>query len=244
MSSNDKLKISDSAQLSLVIYQPPAELPVQERPSARLLREGAAACNTVELLQVLIGGNDAERVARDLLSQCQDLRGMVHKSVLELSLAVHGLGESKAARLKACLELGRRLMLQASEQRLQIRTPSDAAQLLMPTLGLLEQEEVWVVLLDSRNRVIATAMIYRGALNSANMRICEVFREAIRQNACSLVISHNHPSMDPTPSVNDIHVTKELVKAGRILDLEVVDHLVIGGTNSFVSLKERGLGFE
>ena len=123
MSSNDKLKVSDSEQLSLVIYQPPAELPVQERPSARLLREGAAACNTVELLQVLLGGNDAERVARDLLSQCQDLRGMVHKSVLELSLAVHGLGESKAARLKTCLELGRRLMLQASEQRLQIRTP-------------------------------------------------------------------------------------------------------------------------
>ena len=94
------------------------------------------------------------------------------------------------------------------------------------------------------NRVISTAMIYRGALNSASMRVCEVFREAIRQNACTMIVSHNHPSSDPTPSANDIYVTKELVKAGKILDLEVVDHLVIGGTNSFVSLKERGLGFE
>ena len=244
MSTTDKHNTSDPAQMSLVVYQAPAELPEPERPSARVLREGAAACNTVELLQVLLGGNDAERVARDLLYRCQDLRGMAHKSVLELSLSVRGLGESKAARLKACLELGKRLMLQVAESRPQIKSPSDAAHLLMPTLGLLEQEEVWVVLLDSRNRVISTTMIYRGALNSASMRVCEVFREAIRQNACTMIVSHNHPSSDPTPSANDIHVTKELVKAGKILDLEVVDHLVIGGTNSFVSLKERGLGFE
>ena len=109
-------------------------------------------------------------------------------------------------------------------------------------MGLLEQEEVHTMLLDTRNRLIASPMIYRGALNACNMRIAEVFREAIRQNAASLIIAHNHPSGDPSPSADDVNVTHELVKAGKMLDIELLDHLVIA-QNRHVSLKERGLGF-
>ena len=233
-------------QLPLVTYQKPIELPTHEQPHARILREGPAACSTIELLQVLIGGPDAETAARQLLDQCHDLRGVAQKSIYELAQLVHGLGESKASRLKASLELGKRLFAAANEQRLQIRTPADAAHLLMPMLSLLEQEEVHILMLDSRNRMIGSpVMIYKGQLNSANMRVCEVFREAIRHNAKSIVVSHNHPSGDPTPSSDDVFVTKELCKAGKLLDIDVLDHVVIGVTGSgWVSLKERGLGFE
>lgn len=194
-------KPSIEEQLSLVVYANPPELPVQERPHARILREGPSACSTVELLQVLIGGPDAETAARQLLEQCHDLRGLAQKSIYELAQLVHGLGEGKASRLKASLELGRRLFTVAGEQRLLVKTPSDAAQLMMPKLALLEQEEVHVLLLDTRNRMIGQpVMVYRGSLNSANMRMCEVFREAIRHNAKSIVLFHNHPSLDPTPS--------------------------------------------
>ena len=233
-------------QLSLVVYANPPELPVQERPHARILRDGATACSTAELLQVLIGGPDAETAARQLLDQCRDLRGVAQKSIYELAQLVHGLGEGKASRLKASLELGKRLFAAANEQRLQIRTPADAANLLMPTLSLLEQEEVHVLMLDSRNRLIGSpVMIYKGQINSASMRVCEVFREAIRHNAKSIVVAHNHPSGDPSPSSDDVFVTKELCKAGKLLDIDVLDHVVIGVIGSgWVSLKERGLGFE
>ena len=153
-------------------YQKPIELPTHEQPHARILREGPTACSTVELLQVLIGGPDAETAARQLLDQCHDLRGVAQKSIYELAQLVHGLGEGKASRLKTSLELGRRLFTVVSEQRLPIKTPSDAAQLLMPMLSLLEQEEVHILMLDSRNRMIGSpVMIYRGQINSANMRV-------------------------------------------------------------------------
>jgi len=228
--------------MPLLMYEPLAPLPEAERPGTRLLRDGPVACSTVELLQVLIGGPQAERSARELLAHCRDLRGILLRTPYELASNVHGLGEKKAALVKACLELGKRMITQPPETRPQIRTPADAAHLLMPEIGHLEQEEVWVMLLDARSRVIGTSRIYRGSLNSASMRVNELFREAIRNNAASIILAHNHPSQDCSASSDDIYVTKEAIKAGKLLDIECVDHLVCCAT-SYCSLKERGLMF-
>ncbi len=156
---------------------------------------------------------------------------------------MRGIGPVKAIEIKAAFELGKRAALAAPEQRPQIKTPADAAQLLMLDMTALEQEEVRTMLLDTRNRVLSTAMIYRGSLNSASMRVAELFKTAIRNNAASIIVAHNHPSGDPAPSQDDIHVTKELIKAGKLLEIDVLDHIIIGH-NRFVSLKERRLGFE
>ena len=243
MNKPNKSHLNES-QLSLIVYQSPDELPEHERPRARALREGISACSTSELLQILIGGPYAEWAARALLGECNDLRGLASKSLIEMADTVRGIGLAKAMQVKASVELGKRMVLSSAVPRTLIKTPADAAELLMPTLGLLEQEEVWTVLLDSRNRLIGTpTMLYRGCLNAANMRVGEVFREAIRHNCASLIISHNHPSGDPTPSADDILVTTQLIKAGKLLDCELTDHLVIA-QNRYVSLKERGLAFD
>jgi DNA repair protein RadC len=145
--------------------------------------------------------------------------------------------------IKAAFELGRRLLLSAPDERPQIRAPADAANILMSDMSLLEQEQLRVMLLDTRNRVLATPVVYVGSLNMTMIRVSEVFREAIRQNSAAIIVAHNHPSGDPSPSPEDVAVTREIITAGRLLDIEVLDHLVIG-QQRFVSLKERGLAFE
>jgi DNA repair protein RadC len=234
---------SQPTQTSFVIYNEPEALPPAERPQARILRDGPAVCSTLELLQVVIGGPKAERAARSLLDGCQDLRGIARHSVHELAGMAHGLGQGKAAQLKAGLELGRRLFAVTDTPRPQIKTPADAAQLLIPLLSLLDQEEVHTMQMDTRNRVISITLLYRGSLNAASMRVSEVFKEAIRVNAAAIVIAHNHPSGDPAPSAEDIQVTKTLVNAGKLLDVDLLDHIVVGGAR-YVSMKERGVGFE
>lgn len=208
----------------------------------RLLRDGPAMCSNVELLQVVIGGPNAERTARILLDQCRDLRGIASHSAADLANQIFGLGHIKAAQLHASVELGKRMFALATETRAQIKTPADAAQIFIVEMSLLEQEEVRTMQLDTRNRVMSIEMIYRGSLNAASMRVCEVFRVAIRSNAASIIIAHNHPSGDPTPSAEDIAVTKALADAGKLLDIELLDHIVVG-QNRYVSLKERGLAF-
>jgi DNA repair protein RadC len=230
-------------QSSFVIYDEPCALPLSERPQARILRDGPAVCSTLELLQVIIGGPKAERAARSLLDGCQDLRGIARHSVHELAGMAHGLGQGKAAQLKASFELGRRLFAVTETPRPQIKTPADAAQLFIALLSLLDQEEVHTMQLDTRNRVISITLLYRGSLNAASMRVAEVFREAVRVNAAAIVIAHNHPSQDPTPSAEDIQTTKTLVSASKLLDIQLLDHIIVGGAR-YVSMKERGLGFE
>ena len=159
-------------------------------------------------------------------------------------MAVHGIGLVKAIEIKAAMELGKRMLLSMPEQqRTQVKTPADAAQFLMLEMGLLEQEEVHALLLDARNKVLAAPQIYKGSLNAASMRLAEVFKPAIRANCASIIVAHNHPSGDPAPSGEDVTVTKSLVQAGKLLDIEVLDHIVIA-QNRYVSLKERGLGFD
>jgi DNA repair protein RadC len=156
---------------------------------------------------------------------------------------VKGISTAKIAQLKAALELGRRLLLTSPDARPQITSPADAANLLMLEMSGLEQENLRTLLLDTKNRVLASPTVYIGNVNSSIIRVSEIFREAVRQNATALIMAHNHPSGDPTPSPEDVHVTRSVVEAGHLLGIEVLDHLVIGH-QQFTSLKERGLGFD
>jgi DNA repair protein RadC len=221
------------------------DLPSSERPRERLLYHGAGALSSAELLAIILrtGTQDENvvRVAQRLLANFGGLTGLAKASPAEL-ISEKGLGPAKATQLKAALEIGKRLLLESPDERPQIRSPADAANIVMSEMSLLDQEHLCTMLLDTKNRVLATPTIYVGSLNTSLIRVGELFREAIRANCASLIVLHNHPSGDPTPSPEDVAVTRQIVDAGKLLDVEVLDHLVIG-RQRFVSLKERGLGF-
>jgi DNA repair protein RadC len=138
--------------------------------------------------------------------------------------------------------LGARMSAVDPNERVVIQSPADASALVKYDMSALEQEELWVMLLDTRNRLIFLEKLYRGSLNSSMVRVGEVFKGAIRRNAASILVIHNHPSGDPSPSPEDIALTRAVVSAGKLLDIDVLDHLVIGG-GKFISMKERSLGF-
>jgi DNA repair protein RadC len=138
--------------------------------------------------------------------------------------------------------LGRRLLVTSPDARPQITSPTDAANLLMLEMGHLEQEHLRTVLLDTKNRVLETPTVYIGNVNASIIRAAEIFKNAIRANAAALIVAHNHPSGDPTPSPEDVQVTRSLVEAGKLLGIEVLDHIIIG-RNQFISLKEKRMGF-
>ena len=221
------------------------DLPASERPRERLRDYGPQALSTAELLAIILRtGTNRESVlslASRLLSQHQGLAGLARVSFAELCQE-RGLGEAKAAQLKAALELGRRLSSSQPEARAVVRSPADVANLLSAEMGLLEQEHLRVVLLNTRNEVLGIPEIYKGSVNTSLVRVGEVFREAVRRNCPAVVVVHNHPSGDPTPSADDLSMTRQMVEAGRLLDIEVLDHLIIGH-GRYVSLKEQGLGF-
>ena len=218
------------------------DLPIRERPVNRLRDVGPTAVSTTELLACLLQTSDALHQAQELLARFDGLPGLVRSCETELT-RVDGIGPSQAARIKAALEIGRRMVLAPQEDRLVIRTPGDAAQMLMTEMAYLEQEHFVELLLDTRNRVSAKLTIYVGSLNASHIRVGEVFREPVRRQCASIIVVHNHPSGDPTPSPEDVAVTSSVVKAGKLLGIELLDHLVIGHQR-FVSLRERGLGFE
>ncbi|HSH03849.1 MAG TPA: DNA repair protein RadC [Anaerolineae bacterium] len=222
------------------------DLPQQERPRERLLRVGERALSTSELLAIMLrtGGSQGHvlTLAQQLLTKFKNPAGLSRATINEL-MSIHGIGQVKAIEIKAALELGRRALLISPLDRPRITAPIDAANLLMPEMALLEQEHLRLLLLDTRNRVLHTPTIYIGSLNSSVLRVGELFRAALRDNAAAIIVAHNHPSGDPAPSPEDIHVTRQLVSAGKLLDIQVLDHIIIGH-QQFVSLKERGLGFD
>ncbi|MDA1330104.1 MAG: JAB domain-containing protein [Chloroflexi bacterium] len=221
------------------------DLAASDRPRERLVKNGAQSLNTAELLAILlrvgVQGENAVQVGQRLLQKFGGLMGL-HRASFEEMQAQHGLGEAKAATLKAAIELGRRLSLQAPEERPAINSPADAAALVQYEMSALEQEHLRVILLDTRNQVLDIVELYRGSLNASPVRIAEVFKPAIRRNAASLILVHNHPSGNPTPSADDLVLTKAVREAGRLLDLELLDHLVIG-QGRYISMKEQRLAF-
>ncbi|MGD2144141.1 MAG: DNA repair protein RadC [Anaerolineae bacterium] len=221
------------------------DLPVHERPRERLVRVGEGALSTAELLAIIlrtgVGGESVLAMARRLLSTYGGLPGLARASFAELQ-GERGLGNAKTAQLKAALELGRRMLLATPEDRLIVRSPSDVAQLLVAEMSHLEQEHFRVLYLDTRNRLLGSETVYVGSLNASHIRVAEVFRDPIRRNCAAIIVAHNHPSGDPSPSPEDVEVTRQLIAAGDLLSIELLDHLIIG-QQRFVSLRERGLGF-
>ncbi len=222
------------------------DLLLSERPRERLEKQGASALTLVELLAILIRvgvrGENALEVSQRILDRFKGLRGMQSASFLELSQE-RGIGRAKAAQIQAAIELGNRLSRERPIERVIINSPEEAANLIRYEMAGLDHEEIWTMLLDTRNKLIEVKHVYVGSLNSAFARTAEIFKQAILANAAGIILAHNHPSGDPNPSPEDIAMTRNLVQAGRMLDIDLVDHLVIAA-DTFTSLKERHLGFD
>jgi DNA repair protein RadC len=220
-------------------------MPEGERPRERLRDSGPQALSNAELLAIIlrvgVEGANVIEVSQTLLARFGGLGGLVQADFSSLC-QIKGLGEAKVAQLKAALELGRRVLAASPEQRYQVRSPADAANLLLLDMAFLEQEQLRVLLLNTKNQVVGSSTVYQGSLNASVVRVGELFSDAVRQNCASIIVAHNHPSGDPTPSQEDVAVTREVIQAGTLLDIEVLDHLVIG-RNQFVSLRERRLAF-
>lgn len=221
------------------------DMPSDDRPRERLLNFGAGTLQTAELLAIILrvgtqGENVIELSAR-LLRQHGGLGGLLTADT-PLLCAERGMGEAKTAQLKAALELGRRLSALTPSGRAQITSPNDVANLIMLEMGYLAQEQLRVLCLDTKNYVVAQQVVYQGTVNSSVVRVAEVFKPAISRTCPAIVVVHNHPSGDPAPSPEDVRTTEQLRKAGELLDIELLDHIVVGH-NSFVSMKERRLGF-
>ena len=215
-------------------------LPPRDQPAYRVT-SNAAACSLAELLAAVVGGAQQIEVAEGILARFGgDVQRIYKAHVAELA-SVRGVGQQTAVRIKAALALGLRLT-EPTGDRPVINSPADAAALVQGEMSLLEQEFLRVMLLDTRNRLLDIVEVYHGAVNSSQVRLAEVFKPAIQRMAPAILVCHNHPSGDPTPSPDDVAVTRAMVQAGRLLDVDLLDHLVIGGSR-YVSLKERGLGF-
>ncbi|GKV65714.1 MULTISPECIES: RadC family protein [Sporosarcina] len=213
-----------------------------DRPRERLIREGAGSLSNQELLAILLRtGTRSESVlvlANRVLSTVDRLQDLIGMTVGEMT-EIKGIGEAKAVHILAAAELGKRLYRTSPQDRYKIRSPEDAANYLMTDMSSLNQEHFVVLFLNVKNEVLHKQTIFIGSLNSSIVHPREVFREAFKRSAASMIISHNHPSGDTTPSREDIEVTKRLMEAGSIMGIDVLDHIIIGD-QKFISLKDKG----
>ena len=220
------------------------ELPRAERPRERLKDLGANALSSSELLAILIGSGTARRsalaLAQDVLQRCGgSLRRLAAQPVAALT-DVHGLGTARAVAIHAALELGRRVTGEARDEGAPLRSPRDVWTAYASRLEDLPVEEFHVAVLDAQHRLERDITVTRGILNSSLVHPREVFREAIAERAAAIILVHNHPSGDPTPSADDRAITTQLVAAGRLLDIPVADHIVIG-RGRYLSFAEAGM---
>ena len=216
-------------------------LPLREQPAYRVAQD-PEACNLAELLAAIVGGPQQIETAEALLAKFGSISRLHQAHLIEIA-SVKGIGQQTAVRLKAALALARKALQEEAEERPIIGSPAEAAAVVMYEMALLEQEQLRVLLLDTRNRLMEIVTIYQGSVNCVQVRVAEVFKPAVQRCASGMILVHNHPSGDPNPSPDDAALTRAIVEAGKLLDVDVIDHLVIGRGNIFVSLKERGLGF-
>jgi DNA repair protein RadC len=236
------LQYFQTKQQSPIFRRQIRELPLSERPLYRFQTNGVQGLSDGELLALLLGSADALDLARELLTRFGSLEKVSLASKAKLT-QVKGIGKAQAGRIRAWGEMSRRLQMPAGLDSVRITTPADGANLLMPTMQYLIQEELRIICLDTRNKVQGIHTIYKGNINSNLIRIAELFRPAIEAPSAAIIVAHNHPSGDPTPSPEDVQATQEIYEAGKLLGIDVLDHVVIG-RHRFVSLKERGLGFD
>ena len=221
------------------------DLPKEERPREKLLAAGAAALSNTELLAVLLRTGVREgsvlRVAEEVLTLYREkgILAIAQMGARELS-AIKGVGPAKAATILAAVELGRRLAMKEAARRTIVHGPADAAHYAMPRLRFESKEHFAVLLLNTKNHVLAMPVISVGTLSASIVHPREVFQAAISHAAASMILVHNHPSGDPTPSSEDIAVTRRMVEAGKVMDIPVLDHIILGD-DKFISLKEKGM---
>lgn len=222
------------------------DLPTNERPREKLLSTGANNLSNAELLAILLRTGTKEdsvlRVAERLLvyNDTDDgLCSLVNLTPQEMS-KIKGIGLVKAITICAALELGKRMVEQTTKRKNIVNSPAALAAVLMPRLRYEKKEKFIAVLLNMKNHIIATPVISVGNLSASIVHAREIFKEAINYSAASLIMVHNHPSGDPTPSKEDINVTHKIAEAGNILDIKVLDHLIIGD-DKYISLKEQGV---
>jgi len=219
------------------------DLPEELRPRERLLREGPASLSDVELLAILLRTGthreSALQLAQRLLTTVGGLRYLREKSFEELS-AIPGIGPAKVAQIQSALELGRRLASLHPEERPRITSPRDVVNRWMPRLRFEQQEHLVVLLLNTKNEILAEEVVFVGTLDSSLAHPREIFRTAIRRSSAALILVHNHPSGDPTPSAEDLQITRRMAQAGEILGIEVLDHIILGDQR-YRSLREEGV---
>lgn len=213
-----------------------------DRPRERLVNQGATSLSNQELIAIMLRtGTRQESVlhlANRVLHHFEQIQQLKDASVEELT-SINGIGQAKAVQLMAAVELGRRLSSKQTDAKFTIRSPKDAASYLMADMTSLKQEHFVVLFLNIKNQVLHKQTIFVGSLNASIVHPREIFREAVRRSAASIVCAHNHPSGNPAPSPEDIAVTKRLMEAGSIVGIELLDHIIIGD-HQFISLNEKG----
>lgn len=213
-----------------------------DRPRERLLRQGAMSLSNQELLAILLRTGTKEEsvlaLANRVLSTFERLHHLKHATIEEM-IAIKGIGEVKAIQILAAIELGRRLSQKQNDDKFTVRSPQDAAAYLMPDMTSLSQEHFVALFLNVKNQIMHKQTIFIGSLNASIVHPREIFREAVKRSAASIICAHNHPSGIPTPSPEDIEVTKRIQEAGYIIGIELLDHIIIGD-HQFISLKEKG----
>jgi len=220
------------------------DLPINERPRERLLKLGSEALSAQEILALILGrgikGESVMATSQKLLSRFGNLKGIVNASMEEL-MQVSGIGPAKAAQIKAALELSKRLEADVGEKpKLTLKSPDEVAAVMKSKLKGKKKEHFWVICLDTRNRLINYRPVSIGSLDTSIVHPREVFKEAISSSAASVIFVHNHPSGDPEPSKEDVELTNRLAKAGEIIGIDVLDHIIVCD-KSYLSLKAKGL---
>ncbi len=217
------------------------DLPQSEQPALRLRELGATALNTTELLSVALMISDTE-TASQLSQLVNEYDNLLVKVPRDRVKEINRVGDKTADMILAIAELARRQTFASPREKARINSPADAAALVQYDMQSLDHEQLRVILLNRRNEVIKIVMVYKGSVSSSQVRVGELFKDALREQASAIIVAHNHPSGDPTPSPDDVAVTRAIVQAGKLMDVDILDHIVVG-QGRWASLKERGLGF-
>lgn len=217
------------------------DLPQSDRPRERMVNEGVQALTNGELLALLLNNGTTEMSAIDLgnyiLNELGGFSG-IHREDISRLLEIKGVGVAKATRIKAAVEVGQRLANERLEAGFLIKTPEDIVSLVGHEMGGLQQEELWVLLLNSRNKYLGRNQLYKGSQDATTVRVGEIFKEAVRKNVYAIALVHNHPSGNPSESPEDVNMTKAVIQAGAILDIRLIDHVIIAA-NSHTSIRRN-----
>lgn len=219
-----------------------SDLPERERPVNRLRDAGTDGVSNAELIACILQTKDALNQANVMLTEFGGFAGLGNADE-KMLMQVYGIGRATAIRLIAAIELGRRILLEPNDEQDRMTCPQMTASILIPLIGNEEQEKFVVLFLNTRNEIMSYETLYTGTVNTSPVRISEVFRTATRRNAVSIIIAHNHPFCDPKPSPEDIALTRKIVAAGKMIEIDVLDHIVVG-RGRYISMRERDLGFD